>query len=263
MCRPVVYTYPMQNHAMARSVDIGGRRLSLEGRGHGRPAVLLEQGMNETQMSWGTIPAAVAPYTTVYSYDRAGRGDSDPAPVPRTALDLVVDLHALLSAAAIPPPYVLVGQSFGGLIVRVYASRYPDAVAGLVLVDPTHEATRSLLAHLPADQQAELEALLWPPNAEGIDRVASEAQLRAAPPLRPMPLQVLTRTPGRTPPPDWLSAELAGALEAGVLRLHGELARSVPGGQHRVAQRSGHYIQRDEPKVVLDAIRDVVQSVGK
>ena len=95
------------------------------------------------------MPDGVGAFTRVCVYDRpgtllnaedtAGRSRSDPAPLPRTAQDVVADLHALLRAARVPGPYVLVGHSLGGLCVRLYATTYPEEVAGLVLVDASHE----------------------------------------------------------------------------------------------------------------------------
>lgn len=125
--------------------DVGGRRLYLActgaAAGNGGPTVVLEAGHGGDSTVWLGIQSAVAPGSRVCAYDRANTpgGTSDPAPLPRTAEDAVADLHALLAAAKVPGPYVLVGHSLGGLFVRLYAGRYPDEVAGLVLVDPSHE----------------------------------------------------------------------------------------------------------------------------
>src|SRR4029079_17451033 len=85
------------------------------------------------------VQREVAQFTRVCRYDRANRGQSDSAPKPRSAQDAVNDLHAVLITAKVPAPYVLVGHSLGGIIVRLYAHQYPGEVAGLVLVDPAHE----------------------------------------------------------------------------------------------------------------------------
>jgi pimeloyl-ACP methyl ester carboxylesterase len=100
--------------------------------------VVMEAGIGETGLLWSLIQPAVAQPTRAGVYDRVGLGWSDPSPRPRTALVMVEELHALLATAEVPGPYVLVGHSFGGL-VRLYAARHPQEVAGLVLVDSAHE----------------------------------------------------------------------------------------------------------------------------
>lgn len=124
-------------------VDIGGRQLAFNDAGAGSPTVILEAGLGGTRDTWDWVVDAIATFARVVSYDRAGRGASDPAPTPRTSRDMVSDLRALLGTAAIPGPYVLVGHSLGGLNVRLFTHRYPDEVAGLILIDPTRPAIES------------------------------------------------------------------------------------------------------------------------
>lgn len=111
-------------------------RLHLYERGSGSPAVILEAGLAASSLSWSLVQPAVAKFTRVCSYDRAGFGWSDAVRGPLELKGIVEDLHALLIGAEIPPPYILVGHSFGGLIVRAFAIAHADRVAGLVLVDP-------------------------------------------------------------------------------------------------------------------------------
>jgi pimeloyl-ACP methyl ester carboxylesterase len=118
-------------------VDLGGRRLHLWRAGQGRPAVVIATSLGEPGHGWADMQRRLAQHTTVVLYDRAGLGWSDPGPWP-TGTQIVDDLHALLDATGIPPPYVLVGHSAGGLHVRLYAARHPEQVAGLVLVDSSH-----------------------------------------------------------------------------------------------------------------------------
>jgi pimeloyl-ACP methyl ester carboxylesterase len=118
-------------------VDVGPNRLHLECHGSRGPTVILEPGAGGSAASMGLIAPAVAGDSRVCVYDRAGRGWSDPAPSPPDGAQIATDLHALLDRAHIPGPYVLAGHSFGGLYVRTYAAKYPDEVAGLVLVDST------------------------------------------------------------------------------------------------------------------------------
>jgi pimeloyl-ACP methyl ester carboxylesterase len=129
----------MHNGMESVQVDTTGRRLVLTRAGSGVPTVVLETGLGAESEEWEPVFQAVKQLTSVYRYDRANRGHSDPAPKPRSAQDSVADLHSLLVAAATPRPVVLVGHSLGGLIARLYAYQYPHDVAGLVLVDPMHE----------------------------------------------------------------------------------------------------------------------------
>lgn len=119
-----------------RLVDIGEARLHLIAAGEGGPTVILESGIGATCLNWTDVQAKVAKFARVHSYDRGSLGWSDAIDAPRTAERMVEELCALLRAAQIPGPYVLVGHSFGGLLARVYAARHPEQVVGLVLVDP-------------------------------------------------------------------------------------------------------------------------------
>ena len=125
--------------APGRLVDIGGHRLHVLCSGSGTPSVILETGLGGSTADWGFVQPEVAGFTQVCSYDRAGMGYSDPGPSPRTTRRMTYELAQLLDRAGIPGPVVLVGASIGGLVVRVFASEHPERVAGLVLVDASHE----------------------------------------------------------------------------------------------------------------------------
>ena len=117
-------------------VDIGGRQLHVEIRGHGRPVVVLEAGIAASSISWSLVRDRVAEFTTVVSYDRAGFGWSRIPPCRPTALAAAQELARLLESLEVEPPFIMAGHSFGGLIVRVFQQNFPARVAGLVLVDP-------------------------------------------------------------------------------------------------------------------------------
>jgi pimeloyl-ACP methyl ester carboxylesterase len=250
--------------------DIGGRKLFLHCQGSGEPSVVFEGGLTT---DWLDMQKRVARLTRACSYDPANGpwGRSDPAPTPRTAKDVVHDLHALLAAARVPGPYVLVGHSDGGLFAQLYASEQPRQVAGLVLIDavsPSYYTRRiALLRRLlpPATfkvtirhLRARVPTIVDP---EQIDMETSLAQTRAAlsaAPLRRMPLFVLTR--GREDDPD--TDPRINAADVRLWRsLQDGLARLVPGSRHVIATRSGHVIQHDQPELVVGAIRDVVRAV--
>ena len=125
--------------APGKLVDIGGYRLHINCTGTGSPTVILDAGLGETSLDWSKVQPAVARFTRVCSYDRAGYGWSDTGPGPRTSQQIVKELHLLLMHAQISGPYLLVGHSVGGLNMRLYAYRYPQEVAGMVLLDATSE----------------------------------------------------------------------------------------------------------------------------
>lgn len=128
-----------QHPAPGQLVDVGGYKLHIHCMGEGSPTVILESGWVESSSTWIYIQPEVAKTTRVCSYDRAGYGWSDPSPNPRTASWRVDELHTLLVNANVQGPYVLVGHSLGGMLVRVYTHNYPDEVVGMVLVDSMHE----------------------------------------------------------------------------------------------------------------------------
>ena len=120
-------------------VDIGGRRLHLDCRGEGRPSVVVENGGGAFSIDWALVQPEVAKFTRICTYDRAGYAWSDPSALRNLPDEVIADLHLLLKTALIERPAVLVGQSIGGILVRDYQRRFPEHVAGLVLVDPTHD----------------------------------------------------------------------------------------------------------------------------
>jgi len=122
-------------------IDIGGRRLNLFCMGSGPRTVLFDAGGSDWSDVWALVQPAVAKAARACAYDRAGLGHSDPAPLPRTPVEIAQDLHALVAAAKLQTPLVVVGHSLGGFNVKLYAALYPDEVAGLVLVDPSEERT--------------------------------------------------------------------------------------------------------------------------
>src|SRR5215217_8204034 len=129
--------YPMPGQL----IDVDGHRLHLRCTGAGAPTVVLEPGAGGMSSSLGWIVPAVARNTRVCVYDRAGRGWSEPADTAQDGAQIVTDLHRLLQRGHVPGPYVLAGHSFGGLYVLTFAARYPDQVAGMVLVDSTAPAS--------------------------------------------------------------------------------------------------------------------------
>ena len=271
-------------------IDIGGRRLWLECRGSGGPTVILEAGFRTRADLWSNdliqpnaprtmVLPGVARFTRVCAYDRPGTATvldgallpsrSDAVPMPRTAQDAVSDLHALLDVAAIPGPYVLVGHSFGGLLVRLYAATYPDEVAGMVLVDAFSETLRD---EMTAEQWRAYDEIFQPVPAELVDYRdleftdldASLDQMRdtaAASPLRSIPLVILSRGQAMAMPADLPGGLSGGMLETAWQSAQQGLAGLLPDARHVIATESEHYIQLQQPELVIDAVRAVVDAV--
>lgn len=254
-------------HDGGRLVDIGGRWLALRVAGQGEPAVVLEMGLGAGAAFFDEIARRVAAHTRVVWYDRAGLGQSDRAPTPRSVADLAGDLHALLGAAAIRGPYVLVGHSLGGLTVRYYQHQYLPEVAALVLVDSAHEDQRErLLDALPHADLDEPEAVArarhgllvtWGDpgaNDEGINNVANTALMRVCGDLGSLPLVVIGRgRPAATP--DGFPPELIERREEAWRQMRRELAGLSSRSVHLVAERAGHVVNQDQPEIVVEGIR--------
>jgi pimeloyl-ACP methyl ester carboxylesterase len=159
--------------APGQLVDVGGRRLHLHCAGSGTPTVVLESGLGETGAYWGWISTALAPDTRVCAYDRAGRGWSDPASAEQDGVAVTTDLRTLLDRAHVPGPFVFVGHSSGAEYVRIFAGRYPEQVAGMVLLDaqPT-EAFEGLPAYPAFYSAFRRISALWPSLARlGVGRL--------------------------------------------------------------------------------------------
>ncbi len=171
-----------------------GRSLYIYCQGTGSPTIVLEGDFGHTVSVMGKLQEKLAARTTTCAYDRAGLSFSDSAPKPRTAKDVVDDLHALLAASAVPGPYLLVGNSFGGLSVQLYARTFPDQVVGVVALDPVAPADQWLAqtSTLFTSQDYAAEKRFYGGgNEESIDLVTSSQQVAAAPQPPDVPFEVL------------------------------------------------------------------------
>jgi len=170
--------------APGQLVDVGGYRLHLYCAGSGTPTVVLESGLGETGAYWGWISTALALETRVCAYDRAGRGWSDSAPVPQDGMAVATDLHALLERARVPGPFVMVGHSSGAEYVRIFAGRYPEHVAGMVLLDGQPAEAFEGLPSYPAFYSGfrRVSALLPSLARLGVGRLVFHAGFASLPP---------------------------------------------------------------------------------
>jgi pimeloyl-ACP methyl ester carboxylesterase len=249
-------------------VDVGGgRRLRLSCAGRnvgGSPTVVLESGFGSPSTVWNRVQPEVAKFTRVCSYDRAGLGASAPVAAPRTIVAVTEDLHALLANAKIPGPYVLVGHSLGGMLARLYASFYPSEVAGMVLVDSPHEdeADRGV-ALMPPDMLKEMLKKAGPDDLkvqgpEAIDTCSIRSVMNALHWQADIPLVVLTQgLPYR--PEDYPAPSMARKAYQLHLELQQELVKRSPRGRQVIAEKSGHFIHQDQPELVVEAVRRVVE----
>ena len=265
-------------------IDVGGRKVHLECQGSGAPAVILVSGYRNNAQIWTVEPgpgltpvfAAVAQFTRVCAYDRPGTildaghlSRSDPVPMPRTADAVAAELHAMLDASGIDGPYVLAAHSLGGLFARFYAATYPEDVAGLVLVDAWQEDLEAILG--PAQWAAYVDLATPPPpglegyaELESVDFGTASARMREAAksaPLRPLPLYVISRGKPVQLPPGVPAAFSPDAFEAAWREGQRRLAALRPDAQHRIAAASDHYVQIQQPVLVSEAIRAVVDAV--
>lgn len=253
------------NGQSPRLVDVGGHRLEVSVAGTGEPTVILEAGLGQHRGHWLAIQDSLSMLTTVIAYSRAGYGASDPSPQSRTPLQIVSELRAMLQALGQDGPYVLVGHSLGGVYIRVFASRHPEDIAGLVLVDPTHErlnVEHSVLSptYWP-DLRAVFEAFATevgggtPGELEEWWRIARRGTLPEASPLPDVPMVIIT---AMTVDSSW-----AGGSDIGLRmrrRIHTELFEETTHGAHIVTTESGHNIHEDQPGLVVESIRRVVNA---
>lgn len=235
-----------------QKVDVGGHGLQLLVGGQGSPAVIFEGGFGVGIASWSTVQKDVAAFTQTVSYDRAGLGQSDPGPKPRSAKQIATELHAALQKAGIKPPYVMVGHSFGGIYVRVFADMYPNEVVGMVLIDPSQEAFNDWLSKNLPDRlkaaQSDIAKAGEGVQAEFAAVDTSYSQARAAKVPKGIPVTLLTATEDDTMPAEgrklWIEK-------------HKEWLATVPGSKHVVVEKATHFIQAQQPALVIEAIKQV------
>jgi pimeloyl-ACP methyl ester carboxylesterase len=296
-------------------IDADGQPLHVVCAGSGRPTALFESGIAASSLSWTRVLPDVAGFTHACAYDRAGLGWSEPARTPRTLARLVAELHGVLAHSATAGSAVLVGHSFGALLVCVYTRAYPGDVAGLVLLDPPsewHEMTRrqarllwggiqlsriggflarvgvvraclALLTSGAPGVPRNVVRMFGPTTARTVERLVGE--------VRKLPAEVHPVVQAHWCQPKCFRAMAehlaaldeitAAASRVGslgdvplvivsshdqppeIVSKHRELARLSSQGRHMIATRSGHWIQFDEPNLVVTVVREIVERVRK
>lgn len=249
-------------HQRFRRVAAGGPtlRMLIAGRAGG-PTVVFEAGAGGPLETWTLVQPGVSRFASTISYDRAGNGLSSKGATPRDGRHVASELHTALRKAHLRPPYVLVGHSLGGPYIRIFAGMYPDQVAGLVLVDPTQEA---LMAWAKARDPKPSDTRKFRPYDE-VDCApltfveARESRVPAGVPV------VLIAGMGPRAIPGFLTPDLRKEVlkdqeifYPAKLKFYREWLKNVPGSQLIVTRNSGHGIPYEEPKRVVEAIRQVV-----
>lgn len=240
---------------------INNLRLYSKSSRKGKPNVIFISGLGDSSETWNEVQHRMAQVTSTLSYDRAGVGRSEAAPVPRTCLDLAEELSALLVAIDMEPPYLLVGHSFGGLVARLYASLYPQTVCGIVLVDAAPEFKelayeKVLPKHLIAGNREYYENPMV--NREKIDKVESYRQVAEHARTSSIPLAIITRGLPDHSGEDWP----ARAILAVEQKLQAEFMRWSTSSKQRIACRSGHDIHHDEPDIIIEEIMIMLKGMG-
>jgi pimeloyl-ACP methyl ester carboxylesterase len=274
---------------LGKLVDVGGYRVHLYCTGSGNPAVVIVGA--GFSFDWGLVQPEVAKFTQVCSYDHSGIGWSDPGPKDSCSLR-VGEVHAALKTSGIKGPYVLVGHSLGGLVARVYASNYPDEVAGVVFVDHAFSVPYSVDAKvlpppLPSKPQPVIgggiesdpnfsklssrdrQLHLWA-MAQTRNQMAMQANMEIMPQcvaaadaiakehrhaFGDKPLVDVSTDMGTHVPDD------SGSVGRSYAKLQADLLSLSQNSKQMIAEKSGHFIIIDRPDVVVDAISQAVQSV--
>lgn len=240
-----------------RTLDVSGTSMHIRCGGErkpGEPLVVFEAGGGNSADTWRDVHEPIAAFARACAHDRPGRGASGPAPAGLDARGYLDLLRTLLRDAGEPPPYVFVGHSLGGLVGQLWAAAHPSELAGMVLVDSSHPDQVERLAALPRPPTPPAPA---PASGLAPEAVSLQLLVDAMPAPRPaidMPLEVLTRgrwTNGTDSPDDLARLEVWRALQR-------DLAARSPRGHQVMAAGSGHYIQNDEPALVVDAVRRVL-----
>src|SRR5215472_16767662 len=232
---------------VGRSFDIGGRSLNLSCSGEGSPTVLFESNGGAPGYRWVRLQREVAKFARACWYDRAGLGWSDPGPFPNHSDSIAHDLHDLLKAANIAPPYILVGHALGGFHVRVFRSFYPSEVAGLVLVDPMNEDMTIRIHHHNEMLRPTVISILGAASAVGLPRLTRG---NPGPPLHGWTNEEWTTLVGLF---RQRKARLAAAQELPIW-VNGELARAgnCYGDLPMVVLSAGIQDQEEDPKLDHD-----------
>lgn len=237
-----------------QKLDIGGIELYYEllGKNNEGPTLVFDSGYGFTLENWNSIKDDVSKFSKMFIYDRAGIGRSEWDNRPRHSQQSVENLRVLLKKAGVKSPYVLVGHSFGGLNVRLFASTYPEEVAGVVLLDSCHEDQNKILPSLFTKEVQEDYYNQFTLEGSLHEVEESLEQARTSKSLGNIPLIVVT---GGLQP--FHTAESMAAW----MKFQRELANLSTNKKHIIVEDAGHAIHIDRPQIVINVIRDMLNMV--
>ena len=267
-------------------VELNGRKVHVLCAGEGSPTVILEAGLPASSLTWMSVFSEIAELTRVCAYDRPGYGWSQPTTSPRTAETIVQELRVLLQSTDTQPPYILVGHSFGGLLMQLYATRFPNDFTGMVLVDSSHpdQAHRTLdLQEIDTISFAMktlgpigIVRLLFPvpagnPESRDVSVREQERELlmtsrtlrtatREMSGLRESLRQVTESTVDLGSKPLVVLSEGRRRAESWQA-LQEDLSRMSTNSEWQVVDGAGHFVQHDQPDVVVGAVRRVIEKL--
>jgi pimeloyl-ACP methyl ester carboxylesterase len=257
---------PLAIKGTEHMIDVGGRRLHCFVYGSGGPTVVLVSGFQAPQAYWNPVVPGIAEIATVVTYDRAGYGQSERGDRPVHGRQTADDLHVLLGKLGVPRPYLLVGHSYGGRIVRLFAAAYPAETAGLVLEEAGHEdLPDAQLEALTGKDRDTLAAMIAPyratvpnPRTETDYMAETVEQLRRSGALPQVPLTVITAASRGSGLPAVFSPENQAKLTEVAMAMQKKLAELIPGGEQVLVEGAGHNVHLDKPEAVLAPIRAMI-----
>jgi pimeloyl-ACP methyl ester carboxylesterase len=260
---------PVSTPEVERLVDVGGRKLDSCVCGSGSPTVVLVSGLEIARDNWDSVVPELAAKTAVVTYDRAGVGKSELGGLPTDGLRSAEDLHFLLEQLGVPKPYVLVGHSYGGMVARLYASRHPEDMGGLILEETQHE-----------DNLIEMRKTLEGKDLEAFDRLLGERlrtpekpvteadymnltrdELRKSRPLPHIPFVVLVVAGRARAMKDLFSDEAVEKLDKIDNALNKKLAALVPEGRLVMVEGTGHLVHVDKPDVLIGPVVEMIEGI--
>lgn len=253
-----------------RFTEIQNKRIHLLELGNGRPSVVFVAGFGTDLTTFSAVQKRASEFTRTLSYDRAGLGSSELIDTDRSLKNICSELHTLLEKENIPAPYIFVGHSYGGHMVRFFAHEYPQETAGLILIDATPEwQDEEIKKSLSDREKFQFDSLrerwkagdeLWTlgQRKESEQIQVSQEIIQQLKMPDNIPITVLTAT--NMPPSQF--PFLRSAIDAKV-RLHKQWLQDAPQIKHIITNKSGHHIHVDEPELVVNEIRKMVEGVGR
>jgi len=250
-------------------IDVGGRKLHCCVYGNGSPTVVLVSGLEILQAYWNSVIPDLAAKTTVVTFDRAGIGKSEIGDLPTHGEQSAKDLQVLLDKLDVPRPYILVGHSYGGSVVRLFASMYPDDMGGLILEDTQHEDVLNELRiilkgkDLEAFEQVVVAGFSAPenPKTEADYRNITREQVSNSKPLPWIPFVILTSPDRAKAMSDIFSDEAIEEIAKLDWALNKKLAALIPGGRQIIVEGAGHHIHVDKPEALIGSVLEMIKEV--